>query len=155
VQAGWQSADYALDWFPDARRYQGGALNWIGVCALAESTGLLDEIGLEAVTSASMSTMDLLIERLTDLPVRITSDLRASHRSSILTFSFGLSEVDDAFVDHAQAQGVILGRRAFGVRVGAHFWNDARDVERLVGAVLSFAERSDLTTELDTIGASR
>jgi selenocysteine lyase/cysteine desulfurase len=139
VQEGWETADYGLNWFPDARRYQGGALNWIGVCALAESTGLLHEIGLENVTGASRRVIESLIARLNDLPVRITSDLRESHRSSILTFSFGLAELDEAFVAHAQEAGVILGRRAFGIRVGAHFWNDESDVERLIETVRGFA----------------
>ncbi len=148
VQAGWQSADYALDWFPDARRYQGGALNWIGVCALAESTGLLEEIGLTQVTAASRLVLDSVIRRLDGLPVRITSDLRESHRSSIVTFTFGLAEVDDEYVVHAQQQGVILGRRAYGVRVGAHFWTNERDVDRLIDSVRSFSERSGFFSSL-------
>jgi selenocysteine lyase/cysteine desulfurase len=138
IQDGWQTSDYALNWFPDARRYQGGALNWIGVCVLAESAGLLDEIGLPNVAEAARATADEVVERLGELPVRITSDLRESHRSSIVAFSFGLSEIDDAFVAHAEGQGVILGRRAFGVRCGSHFWNDSGDVDRLVAAIESF-----------------
>jgi cysteine desulfurase/selenocysteine lyase len=140
VEEGWQTADYALNWQPDARRYQGGALNWIGVCALAESTGLLDEIGPSVVAASSRLVIDRLAERLHDLPVRITSDLRESNRSSILTFTFGLPEHDEAFVEHALERGVVLGRRAFGVRVGAHFWNDDSDVERLLSAIAGFAE---------------
>jgi selenocysteine lyase/cysteine desulfurase len=140
VKSGWQTGDYALDWYPDARRYHGGALNWIGVCALAESTALLDEIGLPAVTEASRTVLDAIVSRLDGLPVRITSDLRDSHRSSILTFSFGLAELDAALVPHARERGVILGHRALGVRIGAHFWNDATDVDRLIAAIQTFAE---------------
>lgn len=142
VEAGWQTSDYALNWHPDSRRYQGGALNWIGVCAVAESTGLLVELGLDNVTAAARRTIDLAVARLASLPVRVTSDLRETHRSTIVTFTFGLSEIDDAFVAHALDAGVVLGRRAYGVRIGAHFWNDESDVERLVAAVSSFAERS-------------
>jgi len=140
VESGWQSADYGLDWFPDARRYQGGALNWLGVCALAESTGVLDEIGIDQVAAASRRICDGLIERIAGLPVRITSDLRDAHRSSILTFTFGLVDVDEEFVEYAAKAGVILGRRAYGIRFGAHFWNNETDLDRLVTVIREFSE---------------
>jgi selenocysteine lyase/cysteine desulfurase len=139
VRAGWQSDDYPLDWFPDARRFQGGALNWIGVCALAESASLLAEIGLETINASAFGVLDAIVERFSTLPVAITSDLATAHRSSIVTFTFGSPEKDDAFVEHAQARAILLGRRTFGVRIGTHVWNDASDVERLVEAVRAFA----------------
>jgi cysteine desulfurase / selenocysteine lyase len=142
VAEGWQTADYALNWHPDARRYQGGALNWIGVCALAESTGLLDEIGLERVGSASRAVTDRIAAGLDGLPVRITSDLRDAHRSAILTFTFGLEEIDEAFAGFALESGVVLGRRAYGIRIGAHFWNDESDVTRLIETIERFADAS-------------
>jgi cysteine desulfurase/selenocysteine lyase len=140
VRGGWQTDDYPLDWFPDARRFQGGALNWIGVCALAESASLLAEIGLHTIGAAAIGIVDAVIERLARFPIEITSDLAPPHRSSVLTFTFGSAGRDDAFVEHALARQVVLGRRAFGVRIGAHVWNDDRDVERLIDAVESFAD---------------
>ncbi len=140
VESGWQSVDYGLNWFPDARRYQGGALNWLGVCALAESTGLLDEIGIEQISTASRRICDGFLERIAGLPVRVTSDLRETHRSSILTFTFGLVDVDEDFVEFAAKAGVILGRRAFGIRFGAHFWNNEADLDRLIAVIREFSE---------------
>lgn len=138
VQAGWETDDYPLEWYPDARRYQGGALNWIGVCALAESAGLLDEIGLATVAASGAAVSDAVLSGLHDRKIAVTSDLTPTRRSSILTFTFGSAEIDDAFVAHAAASGVILGRRAFGVRFGAHFWNDEADVAQLMAAIDSF-----------------
>lgn len=142
VRGGWETDDYPLDWHPDARRFQGGALNWIGVCALAESAGLLAELGLPTIGANAMGVLDDALARFADLPVRVTSNLDPERRSTILTFTFGSVERDDAFVAHTDALGVVCGRRAFGVRIGAHFWNDASDVERLVAAVASFARES-------------
>lgn len=147
VAGGWQTVDYALDWHADARRYQGGALNWMGVCALAESSGLLVDIGLERVTSVARELSDRIVSGLARLPVRITSDLRESHRSPIVTFTFGLPDIDQAFVEFARGDGVVVGRRAYGVRAGAHFWNDGTDVARLTDAISRFAAKESLAPE--------
>jgi cysteine desulfurase/selenocysteine lyase len=138
VTSGWQTDDYPLDWYPDARRFQGGALNWVGVCALAESASLLSSIGLDDIGAATADVLDEVITRLANLPVEIVSDLSPEHRSTILIFTFGSMELDDAFVAHASAHDVVLGRRAHGVRIGAHLWNNTDDVDRLIAAVESF-----------------
>jgi cysteine desulfurase / selenocysteine lyase len=132
VEAGWQTLDYTLDWRPDAWRYQGGALNWIGVCALAESLGLLEEVGPEAIETAAMTTMNQVIERLGELPVDMRSDMQADHRSTILALTLGSADADNACVSSARAKGILFGCRGYGIRVGGHFWNNAQDVEMLV-----------------------
>jgi selenocysteine lyase/cysteine desulfurase len=132
VESGWQTLDYALDWRPDAWRYQGGALNWIGVCALAESLGLLHEVGAEAIESAALGTMAQITEQLHDLPVDIRSDLDPGRRSAILAFTLGSVDADNACAASAREKGILFGRRGYGLRVGAHFWNNARDIEALV-----------------------
>jgi selenocysteine lyase/cysteine desulfurase len=132
VEAGWQTLDYALDWRPDAWRYQGGALNWIGVCALAESLGLLEEVGPAAIEAATLSTMNRIIERLDELPVAIRSDLQPGHRSAILAFTLGSTDADNACVASARAKGILFGCRGYGIRVGAHFWNNVQDAEVLL-----------------------
>jgi cysteine desulfurase / selenocysteine lyase len=142
IREGWETADYALNWQPDARRYQGGALNWIGVAALSSSLSLLDEIGPRVVEAAARANADAIVAGLADLPVAITSDLRPERRSQLLAFSFGSPEADDAFVRYAHDAGVVLGRRGRGVRVGAHFWNTADDIARLLDAVATHGVNS-------------
>lgn len=139
VAAGWETADYRLEWHPDARRYQGGALNWIGVCALATSLGIFTESGLPTIASAVAETADDLVRRLAALPVEITSDLRPAHRSQIVAFTFGSAAADDAFVSRAADANVILGRRGCGVRVGTHFWTNGADLDRLCDVIETHA----------------
>jgi cysteine desulfurase / selenocysteine lyase len=135
VQAGWQAFDYPLDWQPDARRYQGGALNWIGVCALAESLGLLEEIGPDRVASSAMATMNAVLERLQALPVDVRSVLEPAHRSAILVFTLGSEDADERCVVAGRDKGIRFGRRGYGIRVGAHVWNAAADVDALIAHV--------------------
>ena len=135
VEAGWQTSDYDLNWQPDAWRYQGGALNWIGVCALAESLGLLEEIGAEAVEAAAMGTMDRIVARLREIPVDIRSDLIPARRSSIVAFTLGSLEADQACVTSARTKGILFGCRGYGIRIGAHFWNNQQDVDALLAHI--------------------
>ncbi len=132
VRSGWPFPDYMLEWADSAMRYQGGALNWIGVCALAESLTLQAEIGPDDIAQRVLELTDTLIERLDTLPVEVISSRDPEHRSSYLTFTLGSIERDEALVEAGRAQHVFFGRREHGVRVGAHFWNDLTDVDRLV-----------------------
>jgi cysteine desulfurase/selenocysteine lyase len=137
VRSGWPFPDYDLDWADSAIRYQGGALNWIGVCALAESLTLHDEIGTDAIAQRVLALTDGLIERLDTLPVTVTSSRNPEHRSSYLTFTLGSIEKDDALVEAGRAQNIFFGRRGGGIRVGAHFWNDESDIDRLAALIES------------------
>src|SRR6478752_5385417 len=103
VRSGWPFPNYDLDWADSSIRYQGGALNWIGVCALAESLGLHSEIGSGQIATRVLALTDLLIEKLDALPVEITSSRDPEHRSSYLTFTLGSIGRDDALVDAGKA----------------------------------------------------
>ena len=137
VRSGWPYPNYDLDWADSAIRYQGGALNWIGVCALAESLGLHAEIGHDRIADRVLELTDRLVERLDALPVEITSNRDPKHRSSYLTFTLGSIERDDALVDAGKAANVLFVRRGGGVRVGTHFWNDESDFDRLAALIES------------------
>jgi cysteine desulfurase/selenocysteine lyase len=137
VRSGWPFPAYDLDWAESAIRYQGGALNWIGVCALAESLGLQDEIGADAIAQRTIDLTEAIIARLDTLPVEVTASRDPAHRSSYLTFTLGSIERDDALVEAGRKVNVFFGRRGGGVRVGTHFWNDESDIDRLVAVIES------------------
>ncbi len=108
VRSGWPFPQYDLDWAESAIRYQGGAFNWIGVCALGESLTLQAEIGADAIAQRVIALTDAVIERLDTLPVEVTSSRNAQHRSSYLTFTLGSIEKDDALVEAGRATERLL-----------------------------------------------
>ena len=63
VVGDWEDGDYSLVWQPDARRYQGGALNWLGIVALAESLGLIESAGAAGMSHARRLA-DCAVDRL-------------------------------------------------------------------------------------------
>ena len=113
-------------------------MNWLGVAALSESLSLLSEIGPQRVAQLARANASTIATGLADLPVTLVSDLRPARRSQILAFTFGSPETDEAFVQHAFANHVVLGRRGFGIRVGAHFWNTNDEIARLLDLVATF-----------------
>ena len=135
VTGGFEPLDYALDWHPDARRYQGGGPNWLGAAAVATSLSLVEEIGIERVAKQARAVSDHLLAGLEELPVTIASDVQPEHRSSILTFTTGSEERDKSLVAAARAENIIIGRRGMGIRTAASFWNNAADADRLLELV--------------------
>jgi selenocysteine lyase/cysteine desulfurase len=140
VTGGFESLDFALDWHPDARRYQSGGPNWLGAAALAASTSLVEEIGVERAATQAATVTDLVLTGLRELPVAITTDLRAVHRSQIVSFTTGSVDADKALVAAAKDAGVFLGRRGMGVRVAAHYWNTVEDAERVLESVSAYRQ---------------
>ncbi len=132
VRTEWPFPDYMIDWADSAMRYQGGAFNWIGVCALAESLTLQAEIGPDAIAQRVLELTDEVIARLDGLPVEVTSNREPAHRSSFLTFTLGSVERDKALENAGRKENILFGLRDRGVRVGTHFWSDCSDIDRLV-----------------------
>jgi selenocysteine lyase/cysteine desulfurase len=139
VTGGFESLDYALDWHPDARRYQSGGPNWLGAAALATSLSLTEEFGIERAGGQAKSVVDAIVAGIHETPFRLTSDLREAHRSQIASFTTGTAEGDAALVARGRSAGVYLGQRGMGVRVAAHFWNSANDAARLLDLVRAIA----------------
>jgi selenocysteine lyase/cysteine desulfurase len=130
VTGGFESLDFALDWHPDARRYQSGGPNWLGAAAVATSLSLTEEVGIAAAAAQAVSVADAVVSGLHELPVTITSDLRPGHRSQIVSFTTGSAESDKTLVATAKEAGVYLGKRGMGIRVAAHYWNSIDDAAR-------------------------
>jgi selenocysteine lyase/cysteine desulfurase len=135
VAGGFESLDFALDWYPDARRYQGGGPNWIGAAAIATSLRLTEELGIEAGSAQALSVADAIAEELQGLPVRVTSDVRPEHRSQIVSFTTGSIDRDKRLVESGKQRGVLAGRRGMGVRAAAHIWNSVEDASRLIDVI--------------------
>ena len=135
VIGGFESLDFALDWHPDARRYESGGPNWIGAAAVATSLGIVEEIGIGPASRQAMAVATRVLDGLAQLPVEVRTDLDPTHRSQILAFTTGSPERDQTLVTSCRQAGVFIGKRNLGVRVACHFWNSAADADRLLQEV--------------------
>jgi cysteine desulfurase / selenocysteine lyase len=135
VRGGFEALDFALDWHPDARRFQSGGPNWIGMAAMGTSLGIVEEIGIEAASEQAVSVATRVLEGVERSGLQPTSDLNSQHRSQIVAFTTGSREGDQQLVDHLKSRKVAVGLRAKGIRVAVHFWNTNEDADRLLQAV--------------------
>ncbi len=132
VTGGFESLDFALDWHPDARRYESGGPNWIGAAAVGSSLGIVEEIGIETAAAQAVSVASRVLDGLAELRVDVRSDLDSAHRSQIVTFTTGSPERDKAIVHELRERNVYVGKRNLGVRVACHFWNTTADANHLL-----------------------
>lgn len=133
VTGGFESLDFALDWHPDARRYESGGSNWIGTAAIATSLGIVEEIGSGPASRQALAVATHIIEGLSELPVQLRTDLEPAHRSQILAFTAGSVDRDAELVRELRSRKVYVGKRNMGIRVACHFWNTTADGDRLLG----------------------
>jgi len=134
------------DFVDTARRWEtGGTANYQGAIALAESVGLINEIGIEKVGEHVLCLTDYLIDTLQQQGVEIVTPLERRNRSSIVTFTVGGVEDNVALVDYLQQHKVLVSLRytssVGGVRVACHLFNNREDIGRLVEVTAEFVRR--------------
>ena len=134
------------DFVDTARRWEtGGTANYPGAIALAESVGLINEIGIEKVGEHVLCLTDYLIDTLQQQGVEIVTPLERRNRSSIVTFTVGGVEDNVALVDYLQQHKVLVSLRytssVGGVRVACHLFNNREDIGRLVEVTAEFVRR--------------
>jgi selenocysteine lyase/cysteine desulfurase len=137
VRGGFESLDYALDWHPDARRFQSGGPNWIGMAAVGTSLGIVEAIGIKAASEQAVSVATTVLDGVRQFGLESTSELNPEHRSQIVSFTTGSRDTDQHLVNHLKARKIAVGLRGKGIRVAAHFWNSREDADRLLDVVES------------------
>lgn len=139
VTGGFASLDFALDWHPDARRYQSGGPNWTGAAAVAGSLSLTEEIGIEQAAAQAQYVSRRIADGLARrAEIALFGSPHGERGSTIFSFTFGSPERDAAFQRRAKGHDVWVGLRNFGVRIAAHYWNSAGDADRLLMEVDEF-----------------
>lgn len=134
------------DFVDAARRWEaGGTANYPGAIALAESVGLINEIGIANVGEHVLCLTDYLIDNLQQQGVEIVTPLERRNRSSIVTFTAGDVDRNVALVDYLQQHKVLVSLRytsgVGGVRVACHLFNNREDIGRLVEVTAEFMRR--------------
>lgn len=138
---GWHSVVHAADYHrielnfkPSAARYEGGTQNMVGFLGLAESLELLLEFGQPALAARILEVTDLICERLVQAGASLYSPREGDHRSGIVSFEFPGRDALEV-KRRLLAEGVVASARGGKLRIAAHAYNDASDVERLVDAL--------------------
>ena len=115
---------------PDARRWEGGTFNMPGLQALAASLRLLHEVGLENVSRRILDRAEAVREIARSAGWTVAGSPLRDDQSGIVPLT--REGIDpDAFARSARNQGVALACRRGRVRISAHVYNNADDLNRL------------------------
>ncbi len=121
---------------PDGRRFEAGSLNTNGIYGLRASLDLLQEIGIDRIAERAIAVATLLADALDSVGWRVASPRPL--RSPIVgatppdverTLLHWHRVLEEARIVCAPREGLL--------RFSPHFYNDAADVDRVIGAVQS------------------
>lgn len=135
-----------FEYVASARRWEnGGTSNYPGAVGLAESVGLLNEIGIDKIGEHVLSLTDYLIGALHQAEIQVVTPEDRRYRSGIVTFSLEGPAENAALIDFLRERKVLVSLRytsnVGGVRVGCHLFNNTADLDQLVEHTLAFTRQ--------------
>lgn len=121
----------------DARRYEAGSQNLVGLAGLRAAFALLEEVGVDAIAADLAAKRSWLVTQLQRLGCEILfPELAPAHAGGIVSFSH---PTEEASALHARlaAAGIVTslrtqrdGRR--WIRVSPHYYNTRGELERFI-----------------------
>jgi len=119
----------------DARRFECGSPNMLGIHALSASLSLLLETGMETVEQSIRSRTSYLIERIIQAPfLTLLSSLREEQRSGIVLFHHNSVDNDRLF-RHLRDHGIVCAVRGGGIRFSPHFYISEAQLDHALAVV--------------------
>jgi selenocysteine lyase/cysteine desulfurase len=142
TRVGWWSVVDRDDFFrydsplrDDARRFEEGSLNFLGIHGLGASLELLLEVGIPRIEERVLGLTDYLIAGLQERGYHITTPVASpKERSGIVCFNHPHHALDDLEQRLRKAR-VIICKRGQAIRVSPHFYNDETDIDQLLDAL--------------------
>ncbi len=144
---GWHMVQHAgdfsrRDWQPaeDARRFECGSPNMLGIHALHASLSLIEEVGLPQMAQRIIRNTSYLIEQIHSCAgFDLLTPAAIPRRAGIVTFR--VRDLDLVALQHFLAeQGVICATRNGGLRFSPHFYNRLEQLEHALALVRDYAE---------------
>jgi cysteine desulfurase/selenocysteine lyase len=123
-----------------ARRWEtSGTANYPGAIGLAESVGLINQLGIANIGEHVLSLTDHLVRGLKQQDIRVVTPENRRCRSGIVSFTLGDLDDNLAVTSFLQQNKVLVSVRytshVGGVRVSCHLFNNREDIDRLLELV--------------------
>jgi len=137
-QYGWHMVEHRgdyerLEWEPaaDARRFECGSPNMLGIHALDASLSLLSETGIDRIQAAVAERTQRLIALIDGQGFELLSPRDPERRAGIVTFRVPGAD-HQALYQALTDRGVVCARRGGGIRFSPHFHTPHGVLERAV-----------------------
>jgi len=118
-------------WRGDARRYECGAPNTIGIYGLGAAIDLLLEIGVASIAEHVLDLTDHLRQELEKAGQSVFGPLNRAECSGIVSFVPRHSPAEDV-VRLLRSRCIEVAARGGKVRVSPHFYNTHEEIEQLL-----------------------
>ncbi len=136
-QFGWHMVEHHTDYdrkewssANNARRFECGSPNMLGIHALSASLSLFDEIGMEKIEKCILKKTSYLIDKLNDLDViTILSPTSVQRRAGIVTFKIATKESTEIHTNLMKNK-VICANRMGGIRFSPHFYTGLNTIDK-------------------------
>jgi selenocysteine lyase/cysteine desulfurase len=135
---GWKSVENPMDFLhyhfrlpAEARRFEPGSANTVGIHGLLGALELIDAVGPDNITNHVKALTDYACERLGEKGIEPLSPRGGDEWSGIVSFPAPGGD-GPAFAAPLEKKGVVVTGRADFVRMSPHFYNTTDDVDRLI-----------------------
>jgi len=137
-EIGWASVRYwsdfsrrDLSWRDDARRYECGTLNTIGIYGLGAAVDLLLEVGIPNIAERVLDLTDRLRQGLLAQGHSVFGPRAREEASGIVTFAPRQGTAQH-LLDWLLAHHVQVAARCGMVRIAPHFYNTEEEIDRVL-----------------------
>ncbi|MCK4341476.1 MAG: aminotransferase class V-fold PLP-dependent enzyme [Phycisphaerae bacterium] len=135
MKQSFDSDERMIDLHDDARRFDSGAYNLAGLCALGASLNLLLEFGIEEIQKLVKLLTDRLAEGVRRRGWEVHSPRTPSEWSGIVSFStdqHDLAALKKHLLDEFK---IVVSRRLGRLRASPHYYNTAEEIDQLIEAL--------------------
>jgi selenocysteine lyase/cysteine desulfurase len=126
--------DYNLTVKPDARRFEYGTDNTVGIAGLRGAIELFMEVGPDGIARQILALTDHFCARVTAKGYTLFSSRRPGEKSGIVSFSKKAME-SAQIAAQLQAQRFVLSVRDGRLRLAPHFYNTIDEIDALLEAL--------------------
>lgn len=135
VQNAWNFFDYDNPLQADARRYENGTYNSIGVTAYHGALRLFEDIGHDRVAALVRANAAHAHTRLKEMGLDVITPAQEEQRAGIVTFRHDRAEELQRFL---QLRDMVVSARVGHVRISPHCYNTADEIDAVLDAVRDF-----------------
>ena len=132
-----------MEWQPakNARRFECGSLNYVGIHAMHQSLSLLLEIGVANIFKMISSNITYLIEKFHEIDFKILSNPDLERRSGIITTQLYDDEnANRKLFQHLLRSNVLCAYRANGIRFSPHFYTQLDELDEALAKMQNFCD---------------
>lgn len=140
--AGWIAAANNRDWnvrecdlYEDARRFQGGMPNLVGITGALAALEMIEDIGMEFIEKRISSLVEYALNRLKKLNLELLTPDNPRQRAGLVFFRF---EKANELYQRLRKENIYCGCFGGGIRIDPNFYNTYRELDQFIEVVEQF-----------------